>query len=100
MGRCHWGQGFATEAAEAVVRMGFQAQGYERLTSRYHADNPASGRVLIKLGFKPVGLSNHPCLAEGKDKPSSEMQRSPRASAESCHANDGAVPNHSYRCQP
>jgi RimJ/RimL family protein N-acetyltransferase len=68
VGRPHWGQGFATEAAQAIVRMGFEVWGYSKLTSRYHTDNPASGRVLTKLGFKPVGCANHPCVAEGKDK--------------------------------
>ncbi len=74
LGRPHWNQGLATEAAQAVVHLGLAAMGYVKLTSRYHADNPASGRVLAKLGFKPVGLSNHPCLAEGKDKPSVEVE--------------------------
>jgi ribosomal-protein-alanine N-acetyltransferase len=68
VGRPYWGQGFATEAAQAIVRMGFEARGYSKVTSRYHADNPASGRVLAKLGFKLVGRANHPCVAEGKDK--------------------------------
>jgi len=77
LGRPHWGQGLATEAAQAIVRMGFDIKGYAKLTSRHHADNPASGRVLAKLGFKPVGLSNRPCLAEGKDKPSIEVELLP-----------------------
>ena len=44
VGRSHWGQGLATEAAQAIVRMGLEDMGYAKLTSRYHADNPASGR--------------------------------------------------------
>jgi RimJ/RimL family protein N-acetyltransferase len=74
MGRRHWGQGLATEAAQAIVRMALESMGYAKLTSRYHADNPASGRVLEKLGFKPIGRSSHRCLAEGKDKPSIEVE--------------------------
>ncbi len=74
IGRPHWGQGLATEAAQAIVRLGTEDIGYPRLTSGYHADNPASGRVLAKLGFKPVGLSNRMCLAEGKDKPAIEVE--------------------------
>jgi len=74
VGRAHWNHGLATEAAQAVVRFGFETMGYAKLASRYHADNPASGRVLAKLGFKPIGVSNHPCLAEGKDKPSIEVE--------------------------
>jgi RimJ/RimL family protein N-acetyltransferase len=42
--RPHWGQGLATEAAQAIVRMALEAKVYAKLTSRYHADNPASGR--------------------------------------------------------
>ena len=74
VGRPHWGQGLATEAAQAIVSFGLESKLFAKLTSRYHADNPASGRVLTKLGFKPIGLSNHPCLAEGKDKPSIEVE--------------------------
>jgi RimJ/RimL family protein N-acetyltransferase len=68
MARLHWGQGLATEAGQAIVRLGIDDFGYPRLTSGYHADNPASGRVLTKLGFRPIGVSNRLCLAEGKDK--------------------------------
>jgi len=74
LGRQHWGKGLATEAGLAVVREGREVMGYVKLTSRFHADNPASGRVLAKLGFKPVGFSNHPCRAEGKDKPSIDLE--------------------------
>jgi RimJ/RimL family protein N-acetyltransferase len=72
--RAHWGQGFATEAGQAVVRLGTEDIGYPRLTSGYHADNPASGRVLAKLGFKPIGDSNRMCLAEGREKPAIDVE--------------------------
>jgi [ribosomal protein S5]-alanine N-acetyltransferase len=72
--RAHWGQGLATEAARAVVRLGTEDIGYPRLTASYQADNPASGRVLAKLGFKPIGVSNRMCRAEGKDKPTIEVE--------------------------
>jgi RimJ/RimL family protein N-acetyltransferase len=54
--------------------LGTEDLGYARLTSGYHADNPASGRVLAKLGFKPIGVSNRMCLAEGKDKPAIDVE--------------------------
>jgi RimJ/RimL family protein N-acetyltransferase len=72
--RAHWGQGLATEAGQAIVRLGTEDIGYARLTSGYHADNPASGRVLAKLGFKLLGVSNRMCLAEGKDKPAIDVE--------------------------
>jgi RimJ/RimL family protein N-acetyltransferase len=74
IGRAHWNQGLATEAGQAIVRLGTEDIGYPRLTSGYHADNPASGRVLAKLGFKPVGVSKRTCLAEGKDKPAIDVE--------------------------
>jgi len=72
--RDHWGHGVATEAAQAIVEVGFKSFEYCKLTSCYHMDNPASGRVLAKLGFTIVGTSSRPCLAEGKDKPSVEVE--------------------------
>lgn len=50
-----WGKGYATEAGRAVVDIARHALGLERLASRYHVDNPASGRVLGKLGFVATG---------------------------------------------
>jgi RimJ/RimL family protein N-acetyltransferase len=79
LGRAYWGQGLATEAAQAIVRMALEVNGYAKLTSGYHTDNPASGRVLAKLGFQSVGHSNRPCLVEGKQKSSIEVERGPMA---------------------
>jgi RimJ/RimL family protein N-acetyltransferase len=79
LGRPHWDLGFATEAGEAVVRFGFERLGCRKLVSRFHADNPASGRVLSKLGFEPIGVSNHSCLAEGKLKPTVDMELVPHS---------------------
>jgi RimJ/RimL family protein N-acetyltransferase len=62
-----WGCGYATEAGRAVVDMARHALGQERLVSGHFADNPASGRVLGKLGFRPVGAEQRHCLARGED---------------------------------
>jgi ribosomal-protein-alanine N-acetyltransferase len=72
--RPFWGQGFATEAAQAIIRVGFDVCRYVKLTSGYHADNPASGRVLEKLGFKSCGRSARPCLADGITKSSIDVE--------------------------
>jgi RimJ/RimL family protein N-acetyltransferase len=72
--RDHWGRGIATEAALTIVRVGLESFGFLKLTSGYHADNPASGRVLAKLGFTIVGTSSRLCLAEGKDKVSVDVE--------------------------
>jgi RimJ/RimL family protein N-acetyltransferase len=75
--RDHWGRGIATEAALAITIVGFGSFGYLKLTAGYHTDNIASGRVLAKLGFTIVGTSNRPCLAEGRDKSSVEVELVP-----------------------
>ena len=55
IGRPWWGQGFATEAAEALVRHTFGSQGFRRLTCCHFVDNPRSARVIEKLGFRVTG---------------------------------------------
>ncbi|WP_037513195.1 GNAT family N-acetyltransferase [Sphingomonas sp. HT-1] len=49
-----WGKGYATEAARGVLAAA-RAAGVRRVTSGHFVDNPASGRVLHKLGFRPTG---------------------------------------------
>jgi RimJ/RimL family protein N-acetyltransferase len=47
-----WGRGYATEAGRAVVAIARHALGLRRLHAGHFVDNPASGRVLQKLGFR------------------------------------------------
>ena len=51
-----WGQGFATEAGRAVVAIARDSLRLKRLAAGHFLDNPASGRVLEKLGFRPTGI--------------------------------------------
>jgi RimJ/RimL family protein N-acetyltransferase len=53
--RPHWSRGFATEAGTALVAMA-HALGLARLEASHFLDNPASGRVLEKLGFQSTGM--------------------------------------------
>jgi RimJ/RimL family protein N-acetyltransferase len=57
MGVAHWGCGYATEAARAVLDHAFGGLGYARITSRARVSNPASRRVLEKCGFQWTGVS-------------------------------------------
>jgi len=50
----HWGRGYATEALCGVLSLA-RVIGHRRIVSRHAADNPASGRVLRKAGFRPTG---------------------------------------------
>jgi RimJ/RimL family protein N-acetyltransferase len=52
--RDHWGQGYATEAGAAVLAIA-RTLGHRELFAGHFLDNPASGRVLRKLGFEPTG---------------------------------------------
>ena len=53
--REHWGRGYATEAGLQMVEIA-RIIGLQRLEASYFVDNPASGRVLEKLGFAATGL--------------------------------------------
>lgn len=46
-----WGQGLTTEAASAVIQHAFAVLGLRRIVGRANPLNPASWRVLEKLGF-------------------------------------------------
>ena len=53
--RAHWGRGYATEAGRALIAAARDSLRVERLHAGHFLDNPASGRVLEKLGFRPTG---------------------------------------------
>jgi RimJ/RimL family protein N-acetyltransferase len=53
--RAHWGRGYATEAGRAVLAAARDSLRVERLNAGHFLDNPASGRVLEKLGFRAIG---------------------------------------------
>lgn len=49
--RRFWGHGYATEAATAVLRFGFNVCHLDRIISIRHVDNARSARVMEKLGL-------------------------------------------------
>jgi RimJ/RimL family protein N-acetyltransferase len=73
--RENWNRGFATEAGRALLEIAV-ALGLERLEASWFADNPASGRVLDKLGFLATGLTapRYSC-ARGCDAPAVLMRK-------------------------
>lgn len=50
----YWGRGYATEAASAWVRYGFDNLGLKRIIAVTHPDNRASQNVLEKVGMSYV----------------------------------------------
>ncbi|MEP1352976.1 MAG: GNAT family N-acetyltransferase [Tateyamaria sp.] len=61
-GANHWGRGYATEAARAVVNAHF-AHSDAPIESGYIAGNEASRNVLKKIGFVSNGFKETPCLS-------------------------------------
>jgi len=55
IGRAHWGRGYATEAAGALLRWGIHVRGLHRVHAAHLSRNPASGRVLRKIGMRHEG---------------------------------------------
>lgn len=60
-----WGSGLMTEAANAVKNW-LKGRGERAFTSGHFADNPASGRVLKKIGFLPSGRGRVFSLGRGE----------------------------------
>jgi [ribosomal protein S5]-alanine N-acetyltransferase len=52
----HWNKGFATEASAAILDFGFKSLGLHRIESRHFVRNPASGKVMQKLGMQQEGI--------------------------------------------
>jgi RimJ/RimL family protein N-acetyltransferase len=56
IGLPYWNQGYATEAAQRIVDFGFGQIGLNRIHAQHFASNPASGRVMQKIGMKHEGV--------------------------------------------
>ncbi|MCM3240197.1 GNAT family N-acetyltransferase [Heyndrickxia oleronia] len=56
IGEEFWGNGYATEAAQAILRFAFEEKKYHKVFARYFHSNLASGRVMQKLGMKKEGI--------------------------------------------
>jgi ribosomal-protein-alanine N-acetyltransferase len=55
IGRPYWGRGYATEAAREVVCYGFERLGLHCIHAEHLGSNPASGRVMQKIGMSYEG---------------------------------------------
>ena len=67
LGRPFWGRGLATEAAEAMVHAYFAYAGGSVLSADARAENPASRRVLEKVGFVRTGTATDYVPVRGCD---------------------------------
>jgi len=55
LGAPYWGKGYATEAALEMLRYGFEDRQLHRIFASHFKHNPASGRILVKLGMRHEG---------------------------------------------
>jgi RimJ/RimL family protein N-acetyltransferase len=65
----HWGQGFGTEAARAVIDFTFEEFEVEHLLAGARVTNPSSRNILEKCGFQWSGVELHRFEALGSSSP-------------------------------
>ncbi len=66
VGRPWWGRGYATEACSALLAYGFATLGFAELCAHAMTRNPASSRVLEKIGMRSVGVLPNQCEKDGE----------------------------------
>ena len=69
LGVAHWGQGFGTEAARAVIDFFFEESDAEHLIAGARVANPASRNILEKCGFQWSRVELHRFEALGSSSP-------------------------------
>eukprot|EP00461_Guttulinopsis_vulgaris_P009664 UN09735 len=62
----HWGKGYCTEAAQALIDYGFTHKSLIKIFGRHFTNNPASGRVMMKIGMKHEGVLRSHVIKEGE----------------------------------
>ncbi len=62
VGKKHWGNGYATEMVQALLRFGFQQLKLHRIFANCDAENSASRHILARTGFHQEGLFRQHCL--------------------------------------
>jgi len=66
IGQPYWNLGYATEASTAVLAYGFGDVGLNRISAKYLARNPSSGRVMEKVGMLLEGTARHDTIKWGR----------------------------------
>ena len=52
LGKKYWGRGYTTEATRKIISFAKSQLEISQIVGRYAKENPASGKVMSKLGFK------------------------------------------------
>jgi len=64
--REYWNKGIVTEAAKKVVEYLLKEVGFYRIEAQHHLDNPASGKVMQKVGMKYEGVVRGGRIVKGE----------------------------------
>jgi RimJ/RimL family protein N-acetyltransferase len=65
LGHRYWRNGYTTEAAKAMLRYGFEELHLRRVFARHFGMNPASGRVMQKIGMTREGVMRQHFVKRG-----------------------------------
>lgn len=66
VGKPFWNSGYATEASKAVIRYGFEEMQLNKIFATHMMRNPASGRVMQKIGMEQEGVLKQHALKWGE----------------------------------
>lgn len=66
MAKTYWNQGFVTEAAKAVLDFGFKELKFNKIFATHFLHNPASGKIMEKIGMKKEEILHQHIKKDGK----------------------------------
>lgn len=61
-----WNKGYVTEAAKSVVDFGFKELGFNKIYATYFPHNPASGKIMQKIGMEEEAILKKHLKKDGK----------------------------------
>jgi len=95
-----WGQGYATEAARALIDYAFEERGHATLVAGARVSNAASRRVLEKCGFQWTGVALYRFRAISSSAPCDRfrLERAIWASLKSWGASKRSAPMREAGC--
>ncbi|HAF34868.1 GNAT family N-acetyltransferase [Sphingobacterium sp. UBA7038] len=62
----YWNNGYVTEAAKAIIEFGFKELNFNKIFATYFPHNPASGKVMEKIGMKKEALLKQHLKKDGR----------------------------------
>ena len=66
MNKRYWGKGYIQEAAAALTKLAFEDLQLEKVFSMHDINNPASGKVMVRLGMQREGVLRSHYIHKGK----------------------------------